>query len=63
VGLFGRNERCEQEGCGHPLADHVSDKVMHEGEWIAVHRCIACEREGGPCLDTAPLLQGEGRTG
>jgi hypothetical protein len=63
VSLFGPGESCERDGCGHALADHVSDKLLHDGEWIAVHRCIACERQGGPCLDTAPLFSNEGHIG
>ncbi len=63
MSLFGSSERCEREGCGHPLSDHVSDNVMHEGEWIAVHRCIACEHHGGPCLDSTAVLASEGADG
>jgi hypothetical protein len=63
VSLFGTGELCGRDGCGHAMSKHVSDSIMHEGEWIAVHRCIVCEHEGGPCLDSASVLASGGADG
>ncbi len=57
--LLGRSEDCAEDGCGHPERDHVSDKMLHQGVLSVVHRCIACEREGGPCTDSARILADE----
>ena len=42
---------CASEGCGHALSAHVHDRVMHEGQWRDVRRCLECEHDGGPCTD------------
>ena len=47
---------CASDGCGHPQAEHVHDRVMHAGAWRDVKRCVRCEHEGGPCTDTAAIL-------
>ena len=49
-------DRCASEGCGHPVASHVRDHVMHEGRWHDVARCLDCERDGGPCTDTHAIV-------
>ena len=58
MSLFGSTEPCTNEGCGHPLSDHVNDRIMHENEWRTVHRCVACEREGGSCTDGKSIFFG-----
>ena len=50
-------ERCRRRGCGHPASEHVNDKVMHEGQWLEVSRCCACERDGGPCTDAKAIMR------
>jgi hypothetical protein len=51
------DERCDARGCGHPKSAHVHDRVMHEGAWIDVPRCLVCEQEGGPCIDERRILE------
>jgi hypothetical protein len=51
------DERCASKGCGHPKSAHVHDRVMHEGAWIVVARCPACEHDGGPCTDERRILE------
>ena len=56
MSLFGTSEVCRNDGCGHPMSDHVSDRIMHEHQWRTVHRCVACERDGGACTDGKSIL-------
>ena len=56
MSLFGSAERCQNDGCGHPMSDHVSDRIMRRHEWATVHRCVACEAEGGSCTDGKSII-------
>jgi len=52
-----QTQTCGSKGCGHPLREHVHDRVMHEGQWKDVARCRACERDGGPCTDSHSIVE------
>jgi hypothetical protein len=50
-------ESCARDGCGHPIREHVHDRVMHAGSWRDVARCLICERDGGPCTDSHSIVE------
>ena len=56
MSLFGASEDCPNAGCGHPMSDHVNDRIMRRHEWVTVHRCVACETGGGSCTDGKSII-------
>ena len=51
MSLSGAPEVCPNDGCGHPMAEHVNDRIMRRHEWETVRRCVTCEEVGGSCTD------------